>query len=662
MAFIFTYTAAVLTIVFVVTAAFLFLKGRKDILTRIFILYLISNVLWIGGNALADISRTEELLIIASGIAFIGGTFLVTFFLIFVDTFIDHKIPSLSRLILYFLPSILFTIFSFSEYAVLGTVFPPGEPAQIIPGIQYSLSLIFLFAGLLYGLGRLVHALNRSTAQARLQILYMTIGFAGLFAGQAIFSVILPLSGELRFFNVAPQFSLIFVLAASYAIYRHNLLDIRMALQRGFIYSLLFCFIITFYLAVITLTGFFIQQVTETTILINAGLTTLLGIFTVPYIDRFLRAKTDHFFFKDTYNYAQTLYELTEKINESVLVEDIQTLTEVSLRQLFKANTATVSFVAKDKPGQWKGGPKKSGYSQLNVPIIFDGAVVGEMHLGEKNSGDSYTKQDIVLIKTFAHQIAGAFEKAKLYKEVQQYSKVLEQRVAERTEQIAQLQQHQTRMMLDISHKLQSPLTVVKSELERVRRNMSDKRSFDFFEKTIDEISAFIYDLLHLARLETIPSEHLIKEETNLSELLTELSEYFEVMAQQRGIDFKSQIAEKIYFACDKPKITELLTNLVSNAVKYSKKNASVRYIYLRLAKSERAITLEVIDNGIGIAQKDIPYIFDRFYRTTATESVHGTGLGLAICKMIVQLHGGTIAVAITPKDETIFTVTFPLH
>src|SRR5690606_32236927 len=104
-------------------------------------------------------------------------------------------------LILYFLPSILFTIFSFSEYAVLETAFPPGKPAQIVPGIQYALSLIFLFVGLLYGLGRLIREFVSSPAgRYRLQILYIAIGFAGLFIGQAIFSVIVPLSGELRFF------------------------------------------------------------------------------------------------------------------------------------------------------------------------------------------------------------------------------------------------------------------------------------------------------------------------------------------------------------------------------------------------------------------------------------------------------------------------------
>jgi signal transduction histidine kinase len=652
--FIFTYTAAVLTLISVGTAAFLFLKGKKDALTFIFILYILADALWIGSNAMADVSKTDGLLIFWSGIGFSASAFIVTFFLIFVDTFVDGKLPSFNRLVLYVLPSVIFTIFSFSEYAIVDTLYPPGEPAQIIPGIQYSFYPLFLFGGLTYALVRLVLLFKRTTGVRRLQTLYIGIGFLAIIIGGVTFGVILPLLGELRFFNVAPQFSLVLVVATAYAIHKHNLFDIRKAVQRSFIYSLLFFFIISFYLSIITLTGFFIQQITPTAILVNAAITTILGIFTVPHIDKYLRKKTDRFFFKDSYDYADALYELSEKIHASVFLKDIQMLTESTLTKILKADMVAVRFVSRNNP---EGKKAHDAPAALTIPIEYDGAIIGNIFLGEKRSGEGYTSEDIVLIKTFSHQIATTFEKARLYREVQEYSKELEKRVEERTKEIQQLQEAQKQMMLDISHKLQNPLTVVKSQLAFLEKKGAHDE-LTMFEHTIDEISAFIYDLLHLAQLETLPQEEASKTPLDLSTHTHELAEYFGVMAHERSIHLDTDIEGKIILHANKSQITELLNNLVSNAVKYCDPEKKDKWIRISLHKNNQTITLIVADNGLGIPGGDIQHVFDRFYRTQRTNSIKGTGLGLAISKRIVELHGGTITVA-SGKEETVFTTQF---
>lgn len=662
--FFFTYTAAVLTILFVGAAAFLFLKGKKDTLTYVFVLYILANAIWIGGNAVADISTSDQMLITASGIAFVGSSCIVTFFIIFVDTFVDGKLPSLKRLIVYALPSVLFAIFSFSQYAVLDTIYPEGAPAQIVPGIQYHFFLLFLIAGLIYVLTRLVLHYKRSTGVRRLQTVYITLGFVALFAGGVTFGLILPLYGEFRFYNLAPQSSFIFAIASGYAIFKHNLLDIRIVIQRGFIYSLLFCIIISVYWGIITISGFFLQHITQTAIIINAGITTLIGIFSVPYIDRYLRKATDRFFFKDRYDYAQALYGLSENVNKTLLVEDIIKTTEAALCDILKAKAATVRYVSKDANTVLDSSRTQSEYSKtLTIPILLDDTVIGGIFLGEKLSGDYYTGQDIVLIKTFSHQIALAFEKAKLYKEVRDYSLELEERVIERTKEISRLQEEQRQMMLDISHRLQSPLTIIKSEISLLHKQGSMPPELSFFEKTVDDISAFIYDLLHLARL-GIATDFLKKEKSDLSSHLLELIEYFEIIAQHEGINLVTAIEPDIELSFDKTKMTELITNLVSNAVKYIGVHGApdTKHIRIALQKESAGALLIVADNGLGISKEDLPHIFDRFYRARhgLASTIGGTGLGLAICKKIAEIHGGTIAVESETNTGTKFAVFLP--
>lgn len=654
--FLFTYTAAVLTIIFLITAAFLFVKGRKDALTRIFILYILSGAVWIGGNAIADIAQNDSVLIFSSGVALAGSTFIATFFLIFVDTFIDEKIPSTSRLIAYTVPSILLTIFSFSEYAVIETIYPTGQPAQIVPGIHYYFFLVFLFGSLTYVLIRLIKLFTQSSGTRRLQTLYIGIGFLSLFIGGVTFDLVLPLQGELRFFNLGPQFSLLLVAATAYAIYKHNLLDIRRAVQRGFIYTLLLFFIGSIYLTAIGVTGFLLQQITQTAIVASAGVTTLVGIFTVPYIDRYLRAKTDPFFFKGSYDYAQALYSLSEKINRQVLVEDIVEMIQGELTQILKTEDVRVSFVPKN-------GDVRDVHEEphdrktLKVPIVLDNAHIGTIFLGEKKSGENYRLEDEVLIKTFSHHIALAFEKARLFKEVQEYSEELEKRVAKRTAELQQMREAQTQMMLDISHTLQNPLTIMKAQLSLLRKQSPD-RELSFFDRTLEDVSAFIYDLLHLARYEQ-SVEHP-KEPGNLSEHMQELCEYYQTVGSQRQIQVHTKITPNIYFTYNKKELEELLSNLVSNAMKYM--GDRTREIHIELSEDATGIRLSVADTGIGIREEDLPHIFERFYRTKTTEQskISGTGLGLAISKKIVGAHNGTITVESILGKGTTFTVYFP--
>jgi signal transduction histidine kinase len=158
-----------------------------------------------------------------------------------------------------------------------------------------------------------------------------------------------------------------------------------------------------------------------------------------------------------------------------------------------------------------------------------------------------------------------------------------------------------------------------------------------------------------LARLDFVENSAI--EILSLSEVLRDLVEEFEVIAQGSAIVLKYQIAEHVRIQGEKHKIIEMISNLVSNAMKYIDND---RIVSIVLEIKNNMAVLVVQDTGVGIAAVDIPYIFDRFYRGNEM-SASGTGLGLAICKKIILLHRGTIRVESAVGVGTRMEVRLPL-
>jgi len=151
------------------------------------------------------------------------------------------------------------------------------------------------------------------------------------------------------------------------------------------------------------------------------------------------------------------------------------------------------------------------------------------------------------------------------------------------------------------------------------------------------------------------------KEPVNFSNLLHNLIEYFNVLSQEKHITLISHVEPDIVVSGKKDKLEELITSLMSNAMKYISPHKEKK-IYIDLRKIDHAIRLIVRDTGIGISKEDLPNVFKRFYRIKNhdNEKITGTGLGLAICKKIVEKHNGTIEVESKAGEGTTFTIMFP--
>jgi two-component system phosphate regulon sensor histidine kinase PhoR len=213
-------------------------------------------------------------------------------------------------------------------------------------------------------------------------------------------------------------------------------------------------------------------------------------------------------------------------------------------------------------------------------------------------------------------------------------------------------------MIVDISHGLQTPLAILKNELEKLEERFPETKSIKTFEQSVDLVSKFIYDLLTLSRLEHVPEKEP-EESVDLSALCSEIVEYVRIPAEAAHIRMTETIMPHVMVKGEKDRLKEAVINLLSNAIKYMKEGGP-REIHLGLHTENKHAILTIKDTGIGIAASDLPNLFERFYRAREgnTGCPKGTGLGLAITKRIVLRHHGVITAESTLGKGTCFTIT----
>ncbi len=529
------------------------------------------------------------------------------------------------------------------------------DTGYIVPHNE-SLFWLYGLALIVYsflGIALLVRKYRTVTDTVRIQLRHFLISLIVFEVLGMICDVILPSLGIFTFNLVGPVLSLIFIGGTMYSIFRHGLMDIRLVIQRSLIYIALFAITIASYITGLQFLGHLLNRAAEANSIISAAITMTLGVFFLDPLRRYFERITDPIFFKRKYRYADALHSLSHMLNTTMSQGDVLKASTAALQKIFK--TPHVRFVGKDEIVEYR----MTAPAVVSFPIIFEETTIGIAELGEKRSGIPYTKEDIELLETFFEQAAVALEKGRLYETVENYTLHLESIVDDRTKKIKKIQEDQRQTMIDISHNLQTPLSVIRGELELMTEYSSDPDKIIAVKRSLMRVSDFIRQLLHLARLEGSGYE-LERLPIDLSVLVKEQVEYFEAMAGEHGIVVTAAIDPDIQIAGNRRLLEEACTNIAHNAMKYRRTDIQST-LHISLTQHQDTITLSFADNGIGIDQSDMESIFTRFYRTSrGTEQTFGSGLGLAIVKRIVDIHGGTISVSSEIETGTTFTLVFP--
>src|ERR1051326_1214831 len=212
----------------------------------------------------------------------------------------------------------------------------------------------------------------------------------------------------------------------------------------------------------------------------------------------------------------------------------------------------------------------------------------------------------------------------------------------------------------DAAHELRTPVSVVLTQtqtaLNRERTAAEYRETVESCQRAAQRMRRLIESLLELARLDA-GQEQMKRERLKLDVAVLDCAKLVQPLAEERRIKIVCEVPKSLECVGDGERITQVLTNLLTNAVNYNKENGEVRVT--GESKNGSAI-VRVTDTGSGIPAEDLPHIFKRFYRAEKSRTAGRTGLGLSISKAIIDAHGGTLEVESEPGKGTTFAIRLP--
>ena len=216
----------------------------------------------------------------------------------------------------------------------------------------------------------------------------------------------------------------------------------------------------------------------------------------------------------------------------------------------------------------------------------------------------------------------------------------------------------------NVSHELRTPITSMKVLADSLisQKDVPVELYQEFMEDIAEEIDRedeIITELLSLVKMDRTAADLNITE-VDINALVELIMRRLRPIAQNRDVEVVYESVRPVTAAVDEVKITQVISNLVENAIKYNKEHGWVR---VKLDADHQYFSVEVADSGIGIPAESIDHIYERFYRVDKSRSreIGGTGLGLAITRSAILMHRGTIKVESIEGEGTTFTIRIPL-
>jgi signal transduction histidine kinase len=477
-----------------------------------------------------------------------------------------------------------------------------------------------------------------------------------------------------------------------YYVFRYNFY--RLVIKPSLVYSILYGLLMAIYLLGIRRIGNYLQQFPEINAELIEGLLLVALVFLFQPFRVAFQTRLDKLFFKDRYYYQQFLRELSDSISSIVDLDKLTQTLRRSLMVTLKVKECFIlTFFGEDDERVTKAGDDtgiqdipllvnalqstrhfglrrqmrdhrvttglQHSLVTLAVPIFFQDDMRGLICLSEKESGNTFSDEELDVLQTFANQIGLAFENARLVQERFELIDRIHQ--AEKLNSLGQL-------ATTMSHEIKNPLSSIKAIIQVLHENSQggDRNDLALVLKEIDRLHAILEKLLSFAR----PTA-AVTEKFKLQEVVRDVVALLTHQARQSNVELTTSLENVPLIAAKLQSVREIVFNLMLNAIQsiddgghvhiqLSLTNAATgsKRRAIRRAGQKSMICLSVADDGTGIPHTMRGKIFEPFY----TSKTVGTGLGLAIVKRNVDELGGSIKIENRPEKGTIFTVCLPVH
>lgn len=626
------------------------------------------------------------------------------------------------------MPPLLFTVVLGGFFALaLPIVFDPNFLSKHIvyhdwgkevvlnkfPYMAYSLFVVLTFLESL----RMFYLNSRKLVglyKAQAKLLFVGIFISAIFG--VLFNLILPGVGNYQLIHLGPLATNFFLITIAYSIIRYKMFDVKLIIVRSVAYALSLFVVAVAYGSVsyiLSTAAFTTIQNSAIESIVNIGLLVVVAITFAPLKRTFDRV-TNTFFYRDAYDPQLFINQLNRIVVTNV---DVQQLLEQSAKVIdmhlkagycifsLQDNQTTRGRIVGDNSKVVKmreieklvdlaidvdehvivadsleNRPALLSYMRSNDMAVvaklatstkFGTSGVGFLILGQKKSGNPYSKQDIGIIEIIANELVIAIENALRFEEIENFNVTLQEKVNDATKRLKNANEKLTAMdetkdefISMASHQLRTPLTSVKGYVSMVLEGDAGELN-DMQRKLLEQSFAssqrmvfLIADLLNLSRLRT--GKFIVDAvPTNLAEVIQSEVEQLTETAASRNLKLTyEKPTEFPTLMLDETKIRQVIMNFVDNAIYYTPAGGSIS---IHLKETPKSVEFTVVDDGIGVPKAEQHHLFNKFYRARNAQKARpdGTGLGLFMAKKVIVAQGGALVFNSKEGKGSTFGFTF---
>lgn len=572
--------------------------------------------------------------------------------------------------------------------------------------LGYNLGRVLFAASLFFGVANFIHSYRNAQEEASRRKLRWVL--LGIIIGPLSFVLLWQIPQVISSMSLVPEEALLLLtvftpLTFAISIVRYHILDIDFIFNRSTVYLMVLGLLLLLYATIVALVALIVGTLTIRASIIASAIAAVIVALLFEPSKKAVQHFVDRKFFRVRYNYRLAQRELTTQLNRFVELNTLARFVVDKLSELLLPKQIALYYLPDKQPVKWQclAGVNVQSVSppleqQLNafsahslkplmaikrylepgiefetaeeklfrengivlaMPIRLQNAeTCGFLCLGPKQSEAPYSHEDLDLLKTVGIQVGLAMERIRLQQDL------LIQHAE--TQRLNELNRMKSYFISSVSHDLQTPLTSIRmfAELLQTRQDINPSQKVEYLNIIIGEserLSRLINNVLDFSRIERGVKKYTMQD-VDLKELAQQVIRSMRFQLQQNGFELDVQLpAKKQMIQADPDAVIEAITNLISNAIKYSPNR---KRIQVKVFSRENFKAISVRDWGIGIAPEEQERIFEMFYRSgqNQVKSAGGAGLGLTLVQHIMQAHGGKVQVESNPGEGSTFTLYFP--